>query len=77
MFYKIVNHLVELPIPSYIVHSTRCLQGNQDKFIKPSATVDAYKFSFTLDQLPHGINYQSMIFSLNDSSINTDTSNEK
>ena len=25
MFYKIVNHLVELPIPSYIVHSTRCL----------------------------------------------------
>ena len=34
------------PIPSYIVHSTRCLRGNQDKFIKPSATVDAYKFSF-------------------------------
>ena len=67
MFYKIVNHLVELPIPSYIVHSTRCLRGNQDKFIKPSATVDAYKFSFyprsiTLwNQLP--IND---IFSLND-----------
>ena len=66
-FYKIVNHLVELPIPTYIVHSTRCLRGNYDKFIKPSATVDAYKFSFyprsiTLwNQLP--IDH---IFSLND-----------
>ena len=29
MFYKIVNHLVELPIPSYIVHSTSCLRENQ------------------------------------------------
>ena len=69
MFYKIVNHLVELPIPSYIVHSTRCLRGNQDKFIKLSATVDAYKFSFFIqDQLPYGINYHAIndIFSLND-----------
>jgi len=46
IFYKIINHLVELPIPTYIVHSTRCLRGNQDKLIKLSATVDAYKFSF-------------------------------
>jgi len=45
-FYKIVNHLVELPIPSYITRSTRYSQGNQDKYIKPSATVDANRFSF-------------------------------
>jgi len=42
-FYKIVNHLVELPVPSYIAPSTRY---SRDKYIKPSATVDAYKFSF-------------------------------
>jgi len=68
-FYKIVNHLVELPIPSYIVHASRASRGNQDKYIKPSATVDTYKFSFypiarsiTLwNQLPI-----DDIFSLND-----------
>ena len=66
-FYKIVNHLVELPIPSYIVHATRASRGNQDKYIKPSATVDAYKFSF----YPRSITLWNQlpiddIFSLND-----------
>ena len=44
MFYQIIHHLVELPIPFYIVHAQE-----EDKFIKPSATIDAYKLTFYLN----------------------------
>jgi len=41
---KNFEHYVNHTNTTYIVHSTRRLRGNHDKFIKPSATVNAYKF---------------------------------
>ena len=46
MFFKIVNTIVELPLPDYITLAPRVTRGNSIKFVMPSITVNPYKFSF-------------------------------
>ena len=46
MFFKIVNKLVELPMPEYIISAPRLTRGNNMKFVQPSINVNPYKYSF-------------------------------
>ena len=46
MFFKIVNKLVELPMPDYIISAPRLTHGNNMKFVQPSINVNPYKYSF-------------------------------
>ena len=48
MFFKIVNKIVELPLPDYITLAPRVTCGNSIKFLMPSITVNPYEFSFFL-----------------------------
>jgi len=46
MFYKIINRLVELPVPEYIIPAPRVTRGNSMKFVQPTMHIDPYKYSF-------------------------------
>ena len=46
MFSRIVKQIVELSLPDYITLAPRVTRGNSIKFVKPSITVNPYKFSF-------------------------------
>ena len=61
MFFKIVNKLVELPMPDYIISAPRPTRGNNMKFVQLSINVNPYKYSFSLDQSVYGTNYLHVI----------------
>ena len=46
MFYKIINRLVELPAPEYIIPAPRVIRGNSMKFVWPAMHIDSYNYSF-------------------------------
>jgi len=53
MFYKIVNKIVELSLPDYIIPAPRVTRENSTKFVHPVMHIDSYKYSF----FPSSITY--------------------
>ena len=46
MLHKIIHRFVELSLPNYIISAPHCTRRNNTKFIKPTTSIDSYKFSF-------------------------------
>ena len=46
MFYKIINRLVEFPVPEYIIPAPWVTRGNSMKFVQPAMHIYPYKYSF-------------------------------
>ena len=46
MLFKIVNNIVELSLPDYVIPAPSVTRGNNVKFVMPSITVNPYKYSF-------------------------------
>jgi len=53
MFYKIINKIVELYLPDYIIPAPRVTRGNYNKFVQPVMHIDSYKYSFFPSSITH------------------------
>ena len=52
MFFKILNNLVELPLPNYITPHVSITRGHESKFSILYTRIDVYKYSFFPATIP-------------------------
>ena len=61
MMYKIIHGIVDLKLPDYITFNSNITRGHNYRLTIPPQRIDAYKFSFSHQQSPNGIDFQPVL----------------